>query len=100
MSIYGKDMTEQDVSDISELLWNKCLWTPLSTDAATKKINNTLINIWNITQVNTTNTANLRELQDILKKISKSYNNLSNYKKTIKLFEIYRMLQDWNLCNW
>jgi len=99
MNIYGKDMTDQDVSDISTLLWKKCLWTELSTDSASKKINNTLINIWNITQVNTTNTANLRELQDIIKKISKSYDNLSNYKKTIKLFEIYRMLQDWNLCN-
>jgi hypothetical protein len=99
MDIYGKGISNDDVKDIAILLGDKCLWTELTTQAALNKIDKTLVNIWNITKGNTTNTSTLREIQKIIENIKTKYNGFSNYKKTIKLFEIYRMLQDWNLCN-
>jgi hypothetical protein len=98
MDIYWKSISDEEVEEIALLLWNKCLSTNLTTQKALSKIDNTLINIGSIAQINTTNTANLRELQSIIQKIDETYWELSNYKKIIKLFELYRMLQDWNLC--
>lgn len=37
---------------------------------------------------------NLRELKGIIEQLEKDFPDLSNYKKTIKLFELYRMLSD------
>ncbi len=98
IDVYGQWVSDAEVSQIAKLLWEQCLWLELSPSEALKRIDTTLINIWNITQINTSNTSNLRELQSIIEKIESNYQELTNYKKTIKLFEIYRMLQDWNLC--
>lgn len=98
INVYGQWISDNDVLDIATLLWKQCLWTTLTPQEALKKINSTLINIWNIAQINTSNTSSLRELQSIIDQIDQTYQKLTNYKKTIKLFEIYRMLQDWNLC--
>lgn len=98
MDIYWKSISNQEVEEIALLLGEKCLDTKLTTKQALNKIDNTLINIGSIAQINTTNTANLRELQAIIQKIDKTYWELSNYKKIIKLFELYRMLKDWDLC--
>ena len=42
---------------------------------------------------------NLEELQQIFINIQKEYGELNNYRRSIKLFEIFRMLKDENLCN-
>ena len=57
-----------------------------------------LLDIWDIVKVDTKNTSNLRELKGIIENIEREYNNLSNNQKIIKLFEIYRMMNDNNLC--
>ena len=41
---------------------------------------------------------NLRELKGLVQQLDTDYSTLSNYKKTIKLFELYRMLSDAGLC--
>jgi len=41
---------------------------------------------------------NLRELKGIVDQLNTDFPTLSNYKKTIKLFELYRMLSDAGLC--
>lgn len=99
MNIHGKGITKEEVDEISTLLGTECLeeWN-LTPEKALKKIDTTLVNIGNITQINTNNTNNLRELQSIIEWINNEYEELTNYKKTIKLFEIYRMLKDSNLC--
>jgi len=99
MNIYGKWINIKEVDEIATMLWNKCIWIKLDPSEALKKINSTLINLWDIIQNNNYNTSNLRELKTIIENIEKNYNTLTNYNKVIKLFEIYRMLQDWNLCN-
>lgn len=98
MNIYGMWITDNEVEEISNVLWEECFGWKLTPQDALKKIENTLINVWNIVEINTNNTSNLRELQTIIENIQKEYNNLSNYKKIIKLFEIYRMMKDSNLC--
>lgn len=99
MNIYGRWIAMIEVNEIAENLWNKCIWAILSPTEALKIINNTLVNLWDISQSNNYNTSNLRELKTIIENIEKEYWNLTNYNKVIRLFEVYRMLQDWNLCS-
>jgi len=99
IDIYWKGIDSVQVQEISDTLWQNCLWVNLNPDSALKKINDTLINIWENIRINTYNTSNLRELQNIIENIKKEYNNLNHYHKVIKLFEIYRMMKDGNLCN-
>jgi hypothetical protein len=42
---------------------------------------------------------NYEELQQLFGNIQEEYSELNNYKKSIKLFEIFRMLKDETLCN-
>ncbi|HPC34666.1 MAG TPA: hypothetical protein PLP73_03300, partial [Candidatus Absconditabacterales bacterium] len=98
MDIYGKGISDEEVDEIAEKLGEKCINEKLSPEIALKKIENTLINIGDIVKVDTKNTSNLRELKGIIENIEREYNNLSNNQKIIKLFEIYRMMNDNNLC--
>jgi hypothetical protein len=45
------------------------------------------------------NVSTLWELWWLLSKIQSEYDNISNYEKMIKLFEIWRMMNDSNLCS-
>jgi len=50
-----------------------------------------------LSEISTTDKShgdNLWELKTIVEEMDNNYSKLSNYKKTIKLFELYRMLFD------
>ena len=98
MNIYWKWISNDEVEEIAKKLWDKCISEALSPQIALKKIEDTLINIGNIVKVDTNNASNLRELQGIIENIEQEYNKLTNNQKIIKLFEIYRMMNDNNLC--
>ncbi|MEI8008000.1 MAG: hypothetical protein WCI00_00700 [bacterium] len=51
-----------------------------------------------INKIDKTYGDSLRELQGIIQQLDKDYPSLGNYQKTIKLFELYRMLYDAGLC--
>jgi hypothetical protein len=44
------------------------------------------------------NVSTLWELQWLLEKIQEWYKDMTNYEKMVKLFEIWRMMNDANLC--
>ncbi len=98
INVYWKWISTWEVEEISNKLWNMCIKNNLNPDNAIKTIENTLINIWTINKSQNSDTSNLRELQEIIEDIKTKYPTLSNYKKIIKTFEIYRMLKEANLC--
>lgn len=98
INVYWKWISNNDVDEIAKKLWEKCIGEALSPQIALKKIENTLINIGDIVKVDTKNASNLRELESILENIEQEYSKLTNKQKIIKLFEIYRMMNDNNLC--
>ncbi len=98
INVYWKWISNNDVDEIAKKLWEKCIGEALSPQVALKKIENTLINIGDIVKVDTKNASNLRELESILENIEQEYSKLTNKQKIIKLFEIYRMMNDNNLC--
>lgn len=99
MSIYGKWISNDEVTEISEILWDSCTSVALTPEVAIQTIENRLVNIWNTVKIDAYSTSNLIELENIIQDIKKTFDSLSNYNKIIKLFEIYRMMREWNLCN-
>ena len=99
INIYGKWITDNEVEEISQTLWELCIWQKLTPTAAVQNIESKLTNIWNTVKFDSYSTSNLLELDGIIKEIESNYDTLSNYNKVIKLFEIYRMMKEWNVCN-
>ena len=99
MSIYGKWISDSEVDEISEILGDSCTKVALTPKVAIDTIETRLVNIWNTVKIDAYSTSNLIELESIIQDIEKNFNSLSNYNKIIKLFEIYRMMKEWNLCN-
>lgn len=97
--IYWDGLSNEEVVEIQTLLWEKCLWSKLTPEAALAQIKWKLTNIWNDANIDTYSTLMLMELESLVWDISNSFNGLSNYKKVVKTFEIYRMLNEWNICN-
>jgi hypothetical protein len=100
IEVYGKWISDWEVGEIATELWSLCLgtWTVLDSNIAISKIDEYIKKISGISSTDFGRSKNLRELSNILKDIGEQYPNMSNYKKIIKLFEIYRMLNDSNLC--
>lgn len=103
IDVFGKWISAADVDEISSVLWKQCLWEGIILNAslALTKVDEYLKKLSWISDLDFGKSKNMWELSDLIKKIDSEYAGLTNYNKTIKLFEIYRMLDDSNLCsNW
>lgn len=99
INIYWKGISNDEVTEISQTLWNLCIWKDLTPDAVIENIEAKIMNIGNTVKFDSYSTSNLLELNSIIKEIWANYEGLSNYNKVVKLFEIYRMMKEWNICN-
>lgn len=98
---YGRNITDSELEESSLMLWKLCFWSTsdqsISPDVALKRVNETISSYgW---EREYTNVSSLWELQTLFESINKNYEKMNNYEKMIKLFEIWRMLNDANLCN-
>lgn len=100
IDVFGKWISSDEVNEISSVLWTKCLgeWISINANIAAIKIDAYIKKLSWITDLDFGKSKNMRELNDLIKKIWSEYGALTNYNKIIKLFEIYRMLDDANLC--
>ncbi len=98
--VYGRSASSQEVEEIAMALGNKCLGEnrALTIDDGVQIIQSAIVNLSDLGRVDKNYGDNLRELQSLVQNVYEEYPNLSNYKKTIKLFELYRMLSDAGLC--
>ena len=70
----------------------------LNISLAIEKVNQTLYQMRESITLTSDVLTNLEELVEILQRSEEEYKGLSNYKKAIKLFEVFRMLSDANIC--
>jgi len=98
--VYGRSASAQEVDQIANVLGNKCLWEnkALTTQDGLSLIQSAIMKLSDVNKIDKSYGDNLRELQGIIQQLDKDFPTLSNYKKTIKLFELYRMLSDAGLC--
>lgn len=100
LEIYGQSISPEERDEIAKNLGKKCFWEDkiLSIEEVTNTINETIRKKSNIIEENQTKTNSIRDLKTIIEKITTNYEELNNYKKTIRLFEMYRMLNENWLC--
>jgi len=98
--VYGRSASIQEVEEIALALGNKCLGEnkALTTQDGINLIQTAIMKLSDLSRVDKSYGDNLWELESLIEQLDKEYPTLSNYKKTIKLFELYRMLSDAGLC--
>ena len=107
---YWRTITSEELEEASSKLWKLCFWEKsdnvISPESAILRINDTISSLWWSDTISSlwwsgtnVNVSALWELQWILTSIQSDYEKQTNYNKMIKLFEIWRMLNDANLCN-
>jgi hypothetical protein len=98
--IYGKDLLPNEISSISQELWSLCYINkdPLSIANAKARVEKTIgeIGKWSL---NTKRSLALNQILLFLTKLETDYDGLANYKKVIRLFEVYRTLKENTLCD-
>lgn len=100
IQVYGRWISPKEMDDIASVLGNKCFASEqkMSVDVALQQVSSVLAQITNINRIDKSQSDNLRELKANLEKIQSEYSKFSPYKKTIRLFEIYRMVDEAGLC--
>lgn len=100
IDVYGKWISTAEIEEISDILGKKCFKekVPLSMEKAQEVISLATAKSSNLERIDKSQSDNLREIKNTFDTMQKTYGGLSPYKKTIKLFEIFRMLEDGGLC--
>lgn len=106
VEVYGQNISAEEITEIGQELWKKCFTNPktLTPELAIQTIDNARRSQQNtseelsLTNINTEGKTKTSDLKTILDAISIEYPKLNNYKKTIRLFEIYRMLNEGGFC--
>lgn len=98
---YWRNITITELEETAVALWDLCFWKAsnqmMSPDVALSRVEETIASLWWMDE--NINVSALWELQWLLTTIQEWYEWMTNYDKMIKLFELWRMLNDSNLCN-
>ncbi len=97
---YWKNVTDAEIEETAGLLWKMCFWPDsdqkISPDLALSRVKDKIASLWGLNE--SVNVLSLWELQWLFTDIKNKYNGLSKYNKMVKLFELWRMMNDANLC--
>jgi hypothetical protein len=101
LKVYGQDLSNKEVDEIADKLWWLCFAnkTRLSTSYATSILTKLIDQLWKDYSINEKRAKQLRQMIGYIASIEWEYESLSNYKKVIRLFEIYRTIQEWSVCD-
>lgn len=103
IDVYGKWITTEELDEIAITLGTSCYGKKsnnqiLSVENALEKVSEAIEWLSDIDKSDKSQWTNLRELKTIFEKTSTEFAGYSNYKKIVKLFEVYRMLKNIGLC--
>lgn len=100
IDIYGKNISDQEQDEIARELGYTCFGEDqaLSVDVIAQRIQNTLVRLSQIDSIDSDRSKELVEMQNIIESIIQQYPRLNKYEQTIKLFEVFRMAYDGNVC--
>lgn len=98
--IYGKDITDEELNNISVKLWGLCYISqaPLDVANAKNKVEKSILNLWKNT-INIKRSQSLNQILTVFAKIEGEYPTLIKQKKVVRLFELYRTLKENSLCD-
>ena len=100
INIYGKGISQEDIDQIALVLGNQCFGENkmISVDQALVLVNDAIVKQSDAAWADRSKTEDLWQLKTILDGVVVEYPSISNYKKIVRLFEMWRMLDDSGLC--
>jgi hypothetical protein len=100
INVYGKDISDTEISEIAKVIGVHCFpdGQIMSADAAIQTVTTTIDKLSVLNKIDKSQSDDLRQIKTNLEKIKTAYETLTPYKKVIKLFETYRMLNEGGLC--
>lgn len=100
LEIYGKGITDIERTEIGMKLWEFCFWQPqeLSVESIIQRIDAALVRLSQVDSIDSDRSKELVEMQSIVLAIQERFEKLSRYEKVVKLFELFRMAEDGNVC--
>lgn len=95
IEVLWKSIPDEDVINIQKTLWKKCFWTDeqLTPELISTKVSQEFSKI-SAKSSNANDLANFKEIQEIVELVIKDYKTFDNYKKIIKIFELYRVISE------
>jgi hypothetical protein len=97
---YWRNITDAEIEENAGLLWKMCFWPDsdqkISPELALSSVNEKIASLGWLNE--SVNVSSLWELQWLFTTIRDGYDGMSKYNKMIKLFELWRMMNDANLC--
>lgn len=100
IDVYGRWISQWEIDQIALVLWNQCLGKdyPLSIEESLALVQEAILKQSDIIGADKSKVDVLWELKWILDNVGGEFDWLSNYKKIIRLFEMFRMIDDAWLC--
>ncbi len=100
LRVYGKDILPEEIDAISRELWAMCFVSknPLNLEVSKQRVerNITELGKWNL---NIKRSTTLNQISNFITKVETEYSTLTNQKKVVRLFELYRTLKENSLCD-
>lgn len=97
---YWRSITDAELKEAALSLWKLCFWKDseesISPEIWLSRVNEVIGSYWWKREYS--NVSSLWELQWLFTDLERTYSWMTNYDKMIKLFEIWRMMNDANLC--
>lgn len=100
IDVFGRAITQAELDEIGATLGKQCFVadTPMNPDNAIKYLQDNTKQFGSIATLSNEKSKDLTDLSLLFTTIQSDYTALPKYKKAVKLFELYRMLDDAGLC--
>jgi hypothetical protein len=101
LTMYGRWLSQWEYDEIAKELGTSCIGEQkaLTIEEWLQRIDRKLLALGQTdSAVNSSESQRFVELKTIFTDLQKQFQTLTNYKKVIRLFEVYRMLNDGGLC--
>lgn len=101
IDVFGRAISPQELDEISAAIGKQCFVAknPMTPATALQYLQSNTKQFGTIARLSNEKSKDLTDLSVLFNKINLEYNGLPRYKQVVKLFELYRMLDDAGLCS-
>ena len=100
IEVFGRAISQAELDEIALTIGKKCFVSEkaITPDSAIQYLQENTKQFGDIARLSNEKSKDLADLSTLFQQIKIGYDTLPRYKKVVRLFELYRMLEDTGLC--